>query len=145
VGRGEPHRIAAPWALEVRHRIGVVRRHDDRTAILSVGAVLAIAFLACATQKCEGTPPSGAGGQSCIMQCQRSSDRCRAIENDNVQQCEWRKQQAQAALDRCRATTDDAMSCNQEGPLCYMANYNPCDIRYRDCYRACGGTVTEAP
>ena len=89
------------------------------------------------------TPPATPMGQACIIQCQSSSDQCRTQENEKVRQCEWRKQMAQAELDRCRASTNDPMSCNTQVPLCYMANYNPCDIRYRQCYQACGGTVTE--
>jgi hypothetical protein len=84
-------------------------------------------------------------GQACIMQCQTSSDQCRAQKSQEVQQCEWRNQVAQATYDKCVANNPDnaAMACTNTSTMCGMANTYECDVRYRQCYQACGGTVSE--
>lgn len=73
-----------------------------------------------------------------------ASDQCRMMKDQEYQQCQWRRDMAQRAYDQCKATTDDAFKCSASSvPLCYMANYSPCDERFRTCYEVCGGTVTE--
>jgi hypothetical protein len=105
---------------------------------------LALALLAgCAGPTYKYAAPTTPMGQACTMNCSNLQAQCKQREDNNAQQCEWRKQQAQQSLDQCKANTDDAMKCNQQVPFCFPANYTQCDSQYRECYQGCGGTVTE--
>ena len=113
-----------------------------RGAGLRGSTLLAVASLIGCGPTYQFTPPPTQIGQVCTMQCQTSADQCRSLKSQEYQQCQWRRDMEQRAYDSCVAT-NGAMACSGPTTMCLMPNTSECDARFRTCYQACGGTVTE--
>lgn len=84
-------------------------------------------------------PPSSPEGRVCTAQCQSSAAMCRQMQQSNYQQCQSNYTLMMQNYNACRDSK--GKHCVMP-PSCMMSSTTHCDKGYRECFAACGGTVS---
>ncbi|WP_058557874.1 hypothetical protein [Thiohalocapsa sp. ML1] len=85
------------------------------------------------------TPPETPEGRVCTVQCQSSAALCRQMQQNAEQQCQNNYALMQQNYQACR---DSGSKHCVMPPYCTSLSTSVCDQSFRECFAACGGTVT---
>jgi hypothetical protein len=84
-------------------------------------------------------PPESNEGRICAAQCQNTATNCRQMKQMVNQQCQNNYSTMLQNYNACREA--GAKHCIGPTPCPYNGT-TECDQNYRECFAACGGTVT---
>lgn len=119
----------------VRSRVGWIRS----AALLGLIGLL-LGFTACGpTIVYDLAPPETPEGRVCTVQCQSSASLCRQMQQYAEQQCQNNYALMQQNYQACRDSGSE--HCVMPS-YCMSMSTSVCDQSFRECFAACGGTVT---
>ena len=85
------------------------------------------------------TPPETPEGRACTVQCQSSAALCRQMQQNVDQQCQNNYTLMLQNYQACRDSGSDRCVLPSS---CTSGSTAVCDQNFRECFAACGGTVT---
>lgn len=85
------------------------------------------------------TPPTTPEGRVCAQQCRNHAALCRQMQQNADQQC---RNSYALMLQNYHACRDSGAEHCVMPPPCTSGSTAVCDSNFRECFAACGGTVT---
>jgi hypothetical protein len=108
------------------------------TALISMSALAALT--GCGPRIVyDLAPPETPEGRACVAQCQSSAALCRQMQQNADQQCRNNYALMLQNYNACRESGSDA--CVMP-PSCTSLSGADCSRSFRECFAACGGSVT---
>lgn len=101
--------------------------------------LLMLLFMLGACTEYAYIPPPGPQGEACVSRCGFERQQCRAVINQDYQQCQATRNFALSAYNRC--VSSGRRGCVQPHE-CRNHSWR-CDDEYDQCFRGCGGRIEE--